>query len=155
MRPDLDTRSVRLDDLCCSHVVGPANKPRDNISGGPEVVSAKDWKRGGIEVGVSVVEREDDGLAGQTSRSPEVSVKVSGRDWVIAAFLEPIHLRREIGRGDREGESQAVGAHRVDADVVVGEDRYVDPAGAWGEDIGRPRHGGEAPVLPSRQRNAV
>src|SRR5260370_36246684 len=136
MRPDLDTRSVRLEALRCSHVVGSSHKPRADVRGGPEVVSAKDWKRGRIEGGVSVVEREDDGLAGQASSPSEVGVKVSSRDRVIAAVLEPIHLRREIGRGHRKGKSHAVEAVRVDADVVVGEDRYVDPDRAWGQDVG-------------------
>src|SRR6266404_8677989 len=100
VRPNLDTRAVRLEDLGRRHVSRPTDKARNDVSGGPEVVAAKYWQRGRVEVCIPVVERQDDGLARQSPRAFQEGIKIGGGNRVIAAVSEPVHLRREIARGD-------------------------------------------------------
>ena len=128
MGPDLDAVAVHLPDLLRRDAhAGVAHEPADDVGHGLEVVLPEDREGLGVEIGVAVVEGQDDGPVGQRPGAVQVGAEVIQGDRVEAVVLQVVHLGAEVvGRG-REAPAQLVvdGVGRP-PDVVVHEDRDRD-----------------------------
>ncbi len=80
-------------------------------------------RRVAVDVAVSVVERDHEGLARKLAAAHERAEERALGDRVVAVSLQPVHLAAEVLRADRQRLRRRRGRRRHVVDPVVHEDR--------------------------------